>query len=219
MEKTIERMGLYDIIARGLTGTIVILASDLFGIFDLHGASEDNTPAWVILIAGYFCGLVLEEISYIFEKSRRLRKIRERFPVTKRLFISRSEIELKVCDMSEYRKYDYKCCKNALIENDNEHILDEPLAHMVMSSSFKIAFTVFLALKILYLVFCRDSISDTVFRQIVDILILAALIAVFHCSARHYSQRRAEQIFDYCIAKGYPGIMKKENKHEDESKD
>lgn len=197
MEKIMERMGLYDIFARGLTGTTVILAADVFGIAGLWGASEnsDTVPGWAVLVAGYFCGLVLEELSYIMEK----------------LFHSRKRNEAKVCDAPKYADYLYEECKAALLAEDRDDICDEPLAHIVMSASFEIAFTFFLFLELVNAFFRCGIISGSFISPVADIFILAALIIIFHFREGHYSRRRAERIFDYCIAKCYPGIRKSED--------
>lgn len=44
----------------------------------------------------------------------------------------------------------------------------------------------------------------------IDERILVVLILVFHGRASHYNRRRAEQIFDFCIAKEYAGIEKED---------
>ena len=210
MENIIEKLGLYDIFARGLTGIIVILAADLFGIFNLYDASEDSNiiPAWAIFIAGYFCGVVLEEMSYWLENL-------EKEGVWTKIFIARSKIKKEVENGDNYKKYNYQCCKDALIENNREVIADEPLAHIVMSASFKIAFSIFLFLKVTDCIFQFDIISDSLVCPGVDILILIVLVIIFHFRAKHYSKRRVEQIFNYCIAKHYPGIEREEDEHTD----
>lgn len=194
MENIIEKLGLYDIFARGLTGTIVVLAADLFGILDLCSTSEDSAtiPVWAILVAGYFCGLVLEEISYMREK----------------LLHTRKKIEKKVCDNSKYKDYLYEKCKDVLLVNGKNDICDEPLAHIVMSASFEIAFFIFFVLKLLNFIPYWEIVSGNFVGPIMDMVILVVLIIIFHLRARHYCQRRAEQIFDYCIAKHYPDIVK-----------
>lgn len=183
----ISKMGLYDLFARGVTGTIVLCAAHVFGIAKLFNV---NIPVWVIILGGYFCGLVLEELSFLLEKLTR----------------SREKIEKKVC--LDYQIYDYEQCKKALIANGQEIIADEPLAHIVMSSSYKIAFIIFLLIEIVD-VACFDSlISDSFISPVWDMVTLIALILIFHCRASHYIKRRTENIFDYCIAKEYKNIEK-----------
>ena len=58
-------MGLYDLFARGVTGIAVLCAADLFAIADILSS---DAPVWARIIGGYFCGLVLEELSLIREK-------------------------------------------------------------------------------------------------------------------------------------------------------
>lgn len=65
MSDFISKLSVYDLLARGVTGTIVLLAAEIFGVADIL---KRDTPVWAIVLAGYFCGLVLEEISYILEK-------------------------------------------------------------------------------------------------------------------------------------------------------
>lgn len=79
-----------------------------------------------------------------------------------------------------------------------------------MSGSFQIAFVFFIIVEILDAVCCNDLISGNFICPVVDVGILTILILVFHGRALHYSRRRAEQIFDFCIAKDYAGIEKEE---------
>ena len=198
MENVISKMGLYDLFVRGVTGLTILCAADLFGIANVLGGS---IPVWVIILGGYICGLVLEELSWIMEK----------------VFHSRSRIENKVCAEEKYSKYDYEKCKDALRSHDKEIVADEPLAHIIMSASFKIAFTFFVILEILDTVCCNDIISDSFICPVVDVVILIVLILVFHFRGSHYCERRAKNIFDYCIGKGYTNIEKapgKDNKNE-----
>lgn len=191
MENIISKMGLYDIFARGLTGVVVLCAADLFGIANILGS---DTPVWVLIIGGYFCGLVLEELSYLLE----------------RVLKARQKVEANVCAESMYRKYDYEKCKAALLANEKDIVAEEPLAHIIMSVSFQIAFVFFIIIEILDAVCCNDLISGNFICPVVDVGILTMLILVFRERASHYSRRRAEQILDFCIAKNYTGIEKEE---------
>ena len=192
MENIISKMGLYDLFARGLTGVVVLCAADLFGIANILGS---DVPVWALILCGYFCGLVLEELSYLLEH----------------VLKSRQKVEDDVCAKSKYQKYDYEKCKAALLANEKDIIAEEPLAHIIMSVSFQIAFVFFIIVEILDAVCCNDLISGNFICPVVDVGILTILILVFHGRALHYSRRRAEQIFDFCIAKNYAGIEKEEN--------
>lgn len=64
MENIISKMGLYDLFARGFTGAIILCAADLFGIMNIL---DSGISVWVIILGGYFLGLVLEELSYLLE--------------------------------------------------------------------------------------------------------------------------------------------------------
>ena len=191
MENIISKMGLYDLFARGLTGVVVLCAADLFGIANILGS---DVPVWVLILCGYFCGLVLEELSYLLECVLKYRK----------------KAENKVCTKTKYQKYDYEKCKAALLANDKDIVMEEPLTHIIMSVSFQIAFVFFIIVEILDAVCCNDLISGNFICPVVDVGILTILILVFHGRALHYSRRRAEQIFDFCIAKNYAGIEKEE---------
>lgn len=79
-----------------------------------------------------------------------------------------------------------------------------------MSVSFKIAFAFFVILEILDAICCSDLISGSLICPVVDVVILVVLILVFHGRASHYSRRRAEQIFDFCITQKYAGIEKED---------
>ncbi len=191
MENVISKMGLYDLFARGVTGAVVLCVADLFGIANILGS---GISVWVIILGGYFLGLVLEELSYLLEI----------------LLKSRQKIENKVCAENKYEEYDFVKCKTALLSNEKEVVSDEPLTHIIMSISFQIAFTFFLLIELLDAVCCSNLISDAFICPVADVVILFALILVFHSRTKHYSRRRAEQIFDFCIAKNYAGIEKEE---------
>ena len=79
-----------------------------------------------------------------------------------------------------------------------------------MSDSFQIAFAIFVILEILDSICCNNLISGSFICPVADVVILIVLILVFHCRASHYSRRRAEPIFDFCIAKEYAGIKKED---------
>ncbi len=191
MGNIISKMGLYDLLARGVTGTIVLCAADLFGIANIL---DGGISVWVIILGGYFLGLVLEELSYLLEG---ILKFRQR-------------AESKICAEIKYQKYDYEKCKAALLSNEKDVISEEPLAHIIMSVSFQIAFTIFLLVELLDAVCCNDIIANGFICPAADIAILFVLILVFHSRAKHYSHRRAEQVFDFCIAKEYAGIEKED---------
>ena len=191
MENVISKMGLYDLFARGVTGSVVLCAADLFGIADIL---DSGISVWVIILGGYFFGLVLEELSYLLES----------------LLKSRQKIENRVGAENKYQKYDFEKCKAALLSNEKSVVAEEPLTHIIMSVSFQIAFTFFLLVELLNAVCCNGLISDAFICPVADVVILFALILVFHSRAKHYSRRRAEQIFDFCIAKNYAGIEKEE---------
>lgn len=191
MGNIISKMGLYDLFARGVTGVIVLCAADLFRITNIL---DNEFSAWAIILGGYFLGLVLEELSYLLEG----------------ILKSRQKAENKVCAESKYQKYDYEKCKAALLANEKDVVSEEPLTHIIMSVSFQIAFVFFVILEILDAICCNDLISGGFICPVVDVVILIVLILVFHCRASHYSRRRAEQIFDFCIAKDYAGIEKED---------
>ena len=191
MGNIISKMGLYDLFARGVTGVIVLCAADLFGIANIL---DSEMPLWVMLLGGYFLGLVLEELSYLLEN----------------ILKARQKTENKVCAENKYQKYDFEKCKAALLSNEKSVVSEEPLTHIIMSVSFQIAFTSFLLVELLDAVCCNDLISDVFICPVADVVILFALILVFYSRAKHYSRRRAEQIFDFCIAKNYAEIEKEE---------
>ena len=136
MENIISKMGLYDLFARGVTGVIVLCAADLFGIANIL---KSELPWWAIILCGYFLGLVLEELSLIREKGFCRKNGKEINGI-------RKQIEDLVS--TKYPEYDFKNCKRALIANDKELVSDEPLSHIVMSSSLKIAFIVLAVIKL-----------------------------------------------------------------------
>ena len=193
MGNIISKMELYDLFARGVTGVIVLCAAHVFGIVDILGKPD---YVWVIVIGGYFLGLVLEELSFAVEK----------------VFHSRERVEQEVCSYQKYREYDFEKCKDALLANNQNIICDEPLSHIIMSSSFEIAFVTLLLFEIAdEICYCKLSIEHYI-SPVKDILILEALVLIFRYRAKHYIKHRTEKIFDYCIAQDYPGIKKTLNK-------
>ena len=191
MENIISKMGLYDLFARGVTGVIVLCVADLFGIANIL---DNGINVWGIILCGYFIGLVLEELSWILE----------------RVFHSREKIERMVCAEVKYKNYDYDKCKDALMIHEKEIIADEPLAHVVMSRSFEMAFILFLIFELLDVLCCNDLISGNFLCPVADIVVMAVLVFIFHSRANHYCKRRAEKIFDYCIGKKYENIEKEQ---------
>lgn len=191
MGNIISKMGLYDLFARGVTGVIVLCAADLFGIVDLLGNPD---YVWVIILGGYFLGLVLEEISYLQES----------------VFHSRYRIEQTVRNSDKYRDYDFEKCKTTLMADNHELVCDEPLAHVIMSASFRIAFFALLLIEIADEVCCCKLITEHWYSPTIDIVILEVLIIIFHCRVNHYIKHRTEKVFDFCIAKNYAGIKKEE---------
>ena len=65
MGNIISNMGLYDLFARGVTGVVVLCAAHVFCIVDSLGKPD---YVWVLILCGYFLGLILEELSWILEK-------------------------------------------------------------------------------------------------------------------------------------------------------
>ena len=191
MGNIISKMGLYDLFARGLTGVIVLCAADLFGIANIL---DSEISVWTILLGGYFLGLVLEELSYLLEG----------------ILKTRQRAESKICAEIKYQKYDYEKCKAALLANEKDVVSEEPLTHIIMSVSFQIAFAFFVVVEILDAICSNDLISGSFICPVVDVVILVVLILVFHGRASHYSRRRVEQVFDFCIAKKYAGIEKED---------
>ena len=198
MENVISKTGLYDLFARGVTGAVVLCVADLFGIANILGS---GISVWVIILGGYFLGLVLEELSLIREKG-----------------IYRKDGKERIGSRSENPEYDFENCKRALIANDKEIILDEPLAHIVMSSSFKIAFLLLAILKLTQLIcYWFPSINILGMPEVENIGVaifcaftLSILALIFSQRERHYCERRAKKIYEYSIAKGYAGIKKED---------
>lgn len=191
MTSIISKMGLYDLFARGVTGVIILCAAELFGITNIL---DNEISAWAIILGGYFLGLVLEELSYLLEG----------------ILKTRQRAESKICAETKYQKYDYEKCKAALLANEKDVVSEEPLTHIIMSVSFQIAFLFFVILEILDAICCDDLISGSFICPVVDVVTMVVLILVFHGRASHYNRRRAEQIFDFCIAKEYAGIEKED---------
>lgn len=68
MDKILEKLDVYDLLARLFTGITVLTCAEFFGFIDiLHPLSNDKTQLfYYLLIGGYFIGIVLEELLYVF---------------------------------------------------------------------------------------------------------------------------------------------------------
>ncbi len=177
MEKLIEKLALYDILARLVTGIIVLFAAEFFGIVDLLGisAKPSELGAATLLLSGYFCGIVLETIA--MPLIRRRKKYEEKL------------LKSNGCCMEQYEER-----KKQLLNDNKQIVMDEPMAHIVMSLSLAIAFTFFLVVKVVSSI-CPISKLCT---EAVSIIVLVVLVGLFCYRAVSYTKRRVEQICEYC---------------------
>ena len=190
MDGLIGKLSVYDNWARLIAGGLVIIGAYYSGIINEMWISSSQGVSIVVLVfCSYGVGLIFEEISYILESKLKLRK----------------KIEQKVCKKDKYIKYDLEKCKNALIKNEKEEIANEPLGHIVLAVSLKIAYTCILVLKVCNIICkCDKNIQNS----IIIIVVLTLIIVVLHLREKHYCCRRIERIFEYCIAKEYPEILR-----------
>ena len=191
MENLLKYIGVYDFFARMLAGTIIIVMADLLDIISFV-RGNNAISIWILIVLGYFTGVVIEEISFVFE----------------RYFGTRKKLSKQVCERNEYRKYDYKKCKQALVYNNKESVLDSSIAHIVMSSSLHIGSLVLLVIKLIILLSSLPKIID-VKHEILPLILLMILVILFGYRKRHYIIRRTEQVFDYCISMKYENIEAK----------
>lgn len=201
MDKLWEKMALYDLLVRLLTGVIVIVAAEALGIIDWMDSStmEFHLPVWLLLLGGYFVGMVLEELSYMIECNIDRKKPFHR--IWNVVFYHRGKIKREVS--AKYPSLQYRDCKRKLIVNGFGNLIEEPLAHAIMSSSLMIAFLLFipcLLVQYFYLVFCCKMSGDLL-GTVMKAGILFALYLIFRSRAKHYSKRRSELIFDYYLGK------------------
>ncbi len=180
MEKLIEKLALYDILARLVTGVIVLFAAEFFGILDLLGISVNLSELGTatLLVTGYFCGIILETVSMLLPKCRA--KFEE------------DVLKEKKIGVEQYEKW-----KKQLLKDNQQIVMDEPMAHIVMSLSFAIAFTFFLVVKVVSSI-CPISKLCT---EAVSIIVMAFLVGLFCYRAVSYTKRRVKQICDYCTTK------------------
>lgn len=186
MEEGLERLSIYDILVRVMSGGLTILGAYWGKVIDIP-KSEKDFWAVAFFIGAYGIGLILEELSYWLEK----------------LFNTRKKIENNVCEEKKYKNYDLQKCKDTLIKHDKEIIAEEPLAHIVLADTLKIAYIGMLIIKLLNIIFDtqnRDALA------VCTVLAFGVIIIILDGRQKHYCKRRVERIFDYCIAKGYNNI-------------
>ena len=70
MGNIISNMGLYDLFARGVTGVVVLCAAHVFCIVDILGKPD---YVWVLILCGYFLGLIASDVSPFLRLSSRSR--------------------------------------------------------------------------------------------------------------------------------------------------
>lgn len=186
MEDLLGRFGMYDILVRMMSGSLTILGIHFFGLENILKCKSDF-PVLIFLIASYGIGLILEEVSYVMET----------------ITNTRQKIEESVCKENDYKKYDFKKCKAALIRHEKEMIAEEPLAHIVMASALRNAYFVILIWKTGSILLHADNRTIVSIKQMA---VLVFIIVILHVRQKHYCHRRVERIFDYCIAKGYDNI-------------
>ncbi len=176
MEKLIEKLALYDILARLVTGIIVMFAAEFFGIVDILGITTkpSELSAATLLVTGYFCGIVLETIAMLLPSRRK--KFEEKI------------LKSNGCCVEQYEAW-----KKQLLKDNKQIVMDEPMAHIVMSLSFAIAFTFFLVVKVVSSI-CPISKLCT---EAVSIIVLVFLVGLFCYRAVSYTKRRVEQICEY----------------------
>ena len=188
METIMGKLGMYDILARIVTGSLVILGAQKSGVVDV--LNKLNTVSiFFLLVGAYGLGIILEEFSYLLESKIGLRK----------------QIEQDVWSQKKYILYDYEKCKAALQREGKEAIAEITLGHIVMADELKIAYTVILIWKVLNIAYHRgvNTIDPTL-----NVLLLEGVIILFHVREKHYCRRRVEEVFDHCIANHYKDIYK-----------
>ena len=73
METIMGKLGMYDILARIVTGSLVILGAQMSGVVDV--LNKLNTVSiFFLLVGAYGLGIILEEFSYLLESKIGLRK-------------------------------------------------------------------------------------------------------------------------------------------------
>lgn len=125
-------------------------------------------PILIFLLCAYGAGLVLEELSFRLKKE-------------------------KTPDQDEIEKY-----KVELIKDNREDISDEPLGHVVLADSLKIACIIISLWKIVDAAFMQDGITTNV---VINVIVLGALGIIFHLRKKHYVDRRKERMKAYYDAK------------------
>ena len=192
MEKFLEKIGLYDFIARLITGLTILVSTEVFGITNcLQLFSEEDAkrtfiiPA--ILLGGYFVGIVFEELAYWISHSWDALKKREAlFP---RIVEPADTVEKK-------RK---------LIGAGHEDLIETPLTHMVMSKAYALALLSFTVINIIRAILHAEFISEKYWIGKYIITPIAVTI-IFILRQYHYKERclkLIERYYDaYCNATG-----------------
>lgn len=180
MEKLAERLALYDIFARMVTGIIVLFAAEYFGVFAILGIAVQPSEfnAGKLLVTGYFCGIVLETAALPLKGRRR--KYEETF------------FRSKGYDAAQFSEM-----KRKLRNDGKQFAMDEAMAHIVMSLSVMIASVFFLAVKTVNLFCPMGQFMNRLGTDWKDILVLVCSAYLFGYRAKYYTGRRVEQICSY----------------------
>lgn len=183
MEKFVEKLALYDILVRLITGIIVLFAAEYFGVITIFDVTLklSDLDAGILLLAGYFCGILLETIAMSLTNLRK--KYEEKI------------LKSKGCCVTQYTEQ-----KKRLLNDGKQLVMDEPMAHIVMSLSLAIAFAFFLLVKVVKLFCPMEQFINSLCENGKDIFLLAFLGCLFGYRAKGYTKRRVEQICMYLSA-------------------
>lgn len=172
MEEFLGKVSLYDVVARLLAGGLALLLAYFSNLLNVVGDVKE-IPIVMFLLCSYGVGIVLEEVSYIWENETWFQK--------------------KSDSQKENKKE-----KALLIIDNREDISEYPLAQMVLADTLRIACIIIAFWKIVYVLCTGDA--DYV-KTAINLVILGILCVIFHYRKEHYKEYRCKRMKDYYNAK------------------
>ena len=140
MDKVLDKLGLYDIIAILLSGMVIVMISSLLllNVYKINIANYgvDTNNTFVFLLVSYFTGLIFQELGSLFQeiickfiknKSLAMYKISKHLNKEK----YKKQISYRYISENEFKALKNKLkCENQNIENDDYNTIYLSLIHI-----------------------------------------------------------------------------------------
>lgn len=220
MDKVLDKLGLYDIIAILLSGMVIVMISSLLllNVYKINIANYgvDTNNTFVFLLVSYFTGLIFQELGSLFQeiickfiknKSLAMYKISKHLNKEK----YKKQISYRYISENEFKALKNKLkCENQNIENDdyntiyyyckfyterkNSILLEKLQSLAAMSRSFVVYFLLILILSCVanfYLV-CNNDLS---LLQVLVPPFSAFLLVLFYVRFVRFQIMRTTRVF------------------------